>query len=696
MLTLNTLLHYIAAGCCLGVAVFALVRDCRSFVHRIFALGMVLLALESFFNGRCAQVIIPDAAIRWQHWRFVAATTWPGVWLLFSLSFGREDFRALILKYKWAILSCFLLPLIFVSLLWTNFFRGDPIRIPNGWGFGLDWSGYGFHLCFLLVLVMILMMLEKTLRASKGRKRWQVKFMVLGMGGFFASRIFTGSYALIFHAVDLEFDVINAATLLAANLLIVIAMLRNGVLQVDIYMSQKMLYNSITVMVVGVYFLALGISSKIMTPFLSFPLVALFVFLSLLGLLMVLLSDRVRVTIKRLISRHFRRPMYDYRNVWMAFTARTVSLVQEKAFCEEVVKMISQLFDILSVSIWIGDNRGHDLRCAGSTVVSDSRNENPKRLPKVSWDLTPLLDQRQPVIDLEESDAMSRLGFGASHGVFFTEARIRYLVPLKAGDDVLGFISLDDRVRGQPLSFEESDLLRTIADHAAAGLLNLKLSEHLRQAREMQAFQTLAAFFVHDLKNLASKLSMTLENLPVHFDNPAFRDDALRLMSQSVDQINAMCGRLSVLREKLDIHLVQTDLNQVVTSTLSGFNGPVAGYLVQKLDPLPKILADPEQIQKVVFNLILNAGDAVGHDGEIVVTTGTQDGWVEITVSDNGCGISREFMDHFLFRPFKTTKPNGTGIGLFQSKMIVEAHNGRIEVESRKGEGSTFRVLLPV
>jgi putative PEP-CTERM system histidine kinase len=358
--------------------------------------------------------------------------------------------------------------------------------------------------------------------------------------------------------------------------------------------------------------------------------------------------------------------------------------------------MISQLFDILSVSIWIGDNRGHDLRCAGSTVVSDSRNENPKRLPKVSWDLTPLLDQRQPVIDLEESDAMSRLGFGASHGVFFTEARIRYLVPLKAGDVVLGFFSLDDRVRGQPLSFEESDLLRTIADHAAAGLLNLKLSEHLRQAREMQAFQTLAAFFVHDLKNLASKLSMTLENLPVHFDNPAFRDDALRLMSQSVDQINAMCGRLSVLREKLDIHLVQTDLNQVVTSTLSGFNGPVAGYLVQKLDPLPKILADPEQIQKVVFNLILNAGDAVGHDGEIVVTTGTQDGWVEITVSDNGCGISREFMDHFLFRPFKTTKPNGTGIGLFQSKMIVEAHNGRIEVESRKGEGSTFRVLLPV
>jgi hypothetical protein len=69
---------------------------------------------------------------------------------------------------------------------------------------------------------------------------------------------------------------------------------------------------------------------------------------------------------------------------------------------------------------------------------------------------------------------------------------------------------------------------------------------------------------------------------------------------------------------------------------------------------------------------------------------------VELSVKDNGCGMSKEFVEQSLFRPFKTTKATGTGIGLFQSKMIVEAHNGRMEVESREGEGSTFRVLLPV
>ena len=82
--------------------------------------------------------------------------------------------------------------------------------------------------------------------------------------------------------------------------------------------------------------------------------------------------------------------------------------------------------------------------------------------------------------------------------------------------------------------------------------------------------------------------------------------------------------------------------------------------------------------------------------GRSGVTTGTRNGWAELTVKDNGCGMSHEFMDHCLFRPFRTTKPKGTGIGLFQSKMIVEAHKGLLEVESREGQGSTFRVLLPV
>ena len=69
--------------------------------------------------------------------------------------------------------------------------------------------------------------------------------------------------------------------------------------------------------------------------------------------------------------------------------------------------------------------------------------------------------------------------------------------------------------------------------------------------------------------------------------------------------------------------------------------------------------------------------------------------WAVISVKDNGCGVTREFMTQSLFQPFQTTKSDGLGIGLFHTKMLVEAHQGRIEVESEEGVGTTFRVLLP-
>jgi signal transduction histidine kinase len=120
--------------------------------------------------------------------------------------------------------------------------------------------------------------------------------------------------------------------------------------------------------------------------------------------------------------------------------------------------------------------------------------------------------------------------------------------------------------------------------------------------------------------------------------------------------------------------------------------------LIQDLTPLPRVPLDLEQISKVLTNLVLNANEALTPektDGEIRVATRRMNGWVELSVSDNGAGMSREMIDNSLFLPFKTTKKQGMGIGLFQSKMIVEAHHGRFEVESEEGKGATFRVLLP-
>jgi putative PEP-CTERM system histidine kinase len=234
-----------------------------------------------------------------------------------------------------------------------------------------------------------------------------------------------------------------------------------------------------------------------------------------------------------------------------------------------------------------------------------------------------------------------------------------------------------------------------VAEHAAASLLNLQLSQRLLQAKELESFQKMAAFFVHDLKNAASTLSLMLKNLPVHFDDPEFRQDALRGIGKTVTRINELTGRLNTLRHELKLNLVEADVNELVRTAVAAVQlGPDVERLEQ-LEEVPRIRLDREQIGKVLLNLLLNAGEAMEGRGELRVGTGKSEGWLVISVADTGCGMSADFLNRSLFRPFQTTKKTGLGIGMFQCKAIVEAHGGRIAVTSEPGAGSVFQVFLP-
>src|SRR5205814_2811076 len=117
----------------------------------------------------------------------------------------------------------------------------------------------------------------------------------------------------------------------------------------------------------------------------------------------------------------------------------------------------------------------------------------------------------------------------------------------------------------------------------------------LMLAKEMEAFQTMSAFFVHDLKNAASGLNLMLENLPVHFDDPAFREDALRGIGNTVNRINHLIERLSVLRHRLELKPVESDLNELVTEALEIFQNAPEVKLEKELHPLSTDVADREQ-----------------------------------------------------------------------------------------------------
>ena len=692
---------YAVAAATAGIAALALWRDRQAFVNRIFALGMALFAIEAVLTGLVFHTPSLEDFLFWQRMRFTASSFLPAVWLAFSVSFARANYAEQVSKWKWLLILSFVLP---VSLTLFNFGESFALvilapRDASTYFIRIGRSGYYWHLLWVVLSVVILMNLERTFRHATGHMRWQTKFMFLGIGGIFAVHIFTDSQALLFKGVDTDMVAVNLGALLVADILVVRSLFRGRPLSVSIQLSHQFLYNSLTMLIVGIYFIAIGAlawASLRLEWIRNFHITIFLVFILIVGLAAVLLSDRLRLKRKRFISRHLKRPLYDYQKIWNDFTGRTAQVTDVREFCGVIVKMVSETLEILAVSIWLVDEKEESLSFGGSTVFTAAQAGEMKLLERGGAALIRAMADQEMPVDLEgrEDDWVSDLR--QTYELETKESRIRYCVPLNVAGRLIGIMTLSEKVYYQPLSFEESELVRTIADQTAAGLMNITLSERLRQAREQEAFQTMSAFFMHDLKNLASKLSLVTQNLPVHMDNPEFRADALRTLSQSVTKINGMSSRLSMLSQKLVLNFNDTDLNELVEESVADLKG--YGKAPVSLNPgtVPVLSTDREQLRKVLENLLMNACDAVGRDGRVTVETGRHDNWAEIAVWDTGCGMAREFMEKNLFRPFQTTKKQGMGIGLYHCKTIVEAHGGRIQVESEEGKGSVFKVLLPI
>lgn len=672
----------------------------------MFAAGMLALAADGVLTALSLRAAVVQEALLWQRLRLGVGGFIPPFWLLFSLGFAREDYKDHFRRFRWLLVLVLCVPFVFGVIFNGSLFEEAGLTDSSKWVIRLGWSGYLLHVFILLASVAVLVSLERTFRASQGHMRWQIKFLVLGLGSLFAVRLYTGSQEILFRSVDTGLQVVNLATLIVAGALMTRSLFRLRLLNLSFYPSHAALYGSFTIVLAGIYFILIGILANLVRYVgggQTFAIQVFVVFLACIGLSVVLLSDRLRHRLRYLISVHLKRPRYDYRKQWVQFTEKTSSLIDVKDLCMTVAKMVSDTLEVLSVTVWLLDEREQRLRPIGSTVFSETGIGH--RIPEVAERriVQALLGKESSIhfrgdipVDLDDEKIpwVSELKGLLSDSI--QEARVRYLVALSAGGRVLGLMTLGERVGYDPFSFEEFDLLKTIADQTAASLLNLRLSEDLRKAKELEAFQSLSAFMIHDLKNLASSISLTTENLAVHYENPEFRKEALTVLSQSVGKIKALCNRLSLLSQKLELRRTEADLNEIVKAAIRAMTPSVKVELVQDLQPLPPLLLDGEQITKVVSNLVLNACEATPDGGRVNVTTRSKNGWAVLEVRDNGCGMSKEFVEQSLFRPFRTTKKGGMGIGLYHSKMIVESHHGRMEVESEEGKGSRFSVFLPL
>lgn len=676
----------------------ALLRRKHKMAHYAAGLGSLALAVESLCTAMTASAP-PLQMVRLQELRLVCGSLVPGAWLWFSLAYARGNAVEFLRRWGWTLAAVFICPLLALAIFGRELISGmGRGGLTDSWVFGVGAGGFIHAIIVLAADILVIMNLERTYRAAVGTVRWRVKFMLMGVGLLFAVRIFVASETIIFRSMDLALEQLISGSAIILVLFGVRSYLRSDQAEVQVYPSRSVLQGSFTIVFAGVYLMVVGGLTRLLASLGGNKLYgweAIVVLLALALLVTLLQSDRLRVRLERFLSRHFERPLYDYRTVWRRYIEITAAQTDRAETYRALVKLTADVFQCLSVALWLVDESKQRATLAASTFLSESKARELMLSPEQAAVVFAHFHRWPEPADIEHSGEEYAFLLRQMHPSEFPTREHRAAAPLMVRGELVGMLVLGDRIGGIALATQDFDMLRCVSEHATASLLNLNLTETVLQAKQLEAFQTMAAFFVHDLKNAASTLSLTLKNLPVHFEDISFREDALRGLAKSAGHINNLVGRLSSLRQQLNIQPARHDLNQVLTSALASLEVEPEFEVVKHFAPQCEAWIDREQIAKVATNLVLNAKEAMGGKGRIEVSTLREGGWVTLVVEDHGCGMSPEYIERSLFRPFQTTKKYGLGIGVFQSKMIVELHGGRIAVASVPGVGTTFRVYLP-
>jgi putative PEP-CTERM system histidine kinase len=698
---LFTFLPFAAATFSLFLAIVGVLRKKPSPATWCFFGGMAVLAIDSVLTGLSLRAAELSDVLRWLTLGLVAKSLLPGAWLGFSLTYSRGDYRESLARW--------VMPLAIITLLPIGLslgFREQLLQVvpadPTGQFLQLRFGSVAkvLNVVLLVAFVLVLMNLERTFRAAVGTMRWRIKFVVLGLTVIFGAHFYVRSQAILFSAHEIALSGVESSALLIGCVLLTLAYARTGFSEIDVYPSRAVLRSSVTVLIVGAYLFIVGVLAQVVRRFggaEGFQLQSFVVLLGTAGLAMLLLSDRLRQHTHAFVGRHFRKAQHDSVRVWTEMSRRLAKAVDQAGLCAGAARLLVETFEVLSVTVWLQDELGEQLFAGASTARQPGEAAVGSPRLTASRSVAAGLRTRKLPFDLDEVNEPWAEELRHLNPVAFAEkGGHRWCVPLVVGEHRLGVLVLADRVNAADYTVEELELLQCIAGQMTSGLLDLGLASEVARARELEAFRTMSAFFVHDLKNAAASLNLMLKNLSVHFDDPAFREDALRGVGNTARRIDEMIARLSALRERPDFKPVETDLNDLVGEAIDQLETMPKAELTTELGTVPTIRADREQIRSVVTNLLLNARDALGPGGRILVRTEHRAGRVTLSVADSGCGMSSAFVKDSLFRPFQSTKKNGLGIGMYQSRMIVEAHGGSIQVESETDRGTTFRVSLPV
>ncbi len=543
-----------------------------------------------------------------------------------------------------------------------------------------------------------LVLLEQLYRNSNASGRWAMRYLYLGVGGLFIYDLFLYSQGLLLGGISADIWAARGFVMALTVPFIAIAARRNPEWSLQVFVSRDIVFYATSVFSVGVYLLLTAAGGYLVQLFGGSwgALGQIVFFAAALGLLGVLVgSTALRKKLRVFLVKHFYRNKYDYREEWLRFIQTLSNDAAGETPPVTSVRAVAQIIGSPRAALLLcGDRPGRWEVEAVWPVGAEPPGESSQRMADDS--LQAFLESEQWVVDLLEHEANPQqqetlklpAWISASHSW-------RLIVPVLLGDRLLGMLLLANPPDGFELTFEDRDLLKTVARHIATHLSQYKAEERLAEDRQFAAYSKLASFVMHDLKNATAQLELVVVNAQRHKDNPEFVDDAIETVAGTVRRISQLIAQLQ--EGERDGSSSVLDLRQVLAAALDR---------VRSKDPVPSLqvegaalsaVAHRERLVAVLEHLIRNAQDAATVAGKVIVTVRRNGGdHVVVEICDNGPGMNSEFVRDRLFKPFDSTKGSrGMGIGAYQAREYIRSIAGWLEVESTPGRGTTVRVLIP-
>jgi putative PEP-CTERM system histidine kinase len=268
------------------------------------------------------------------------------------------------------------------------------------------------------------------------------------------------------------------------------------------------------------------------------------------------------------------------------------------------------------------------------------------------------------------------------------------LIPLRYQNSIAGLVLVMKPRAPRKLDWEDDSLLRLVAAQLAVYLVQEEIAEALADARQLESLSKRSAFIIHDLKNAIGQLSLLVSNAEKFGRDPEFQEDMAITLRHSVKKLQELLARLKNVELPSDSPSQGTNLDTLVSEFVA--DKTRLGIRLVACAPSTNIsVLNPDAIRTVLEHVVSNAVDASPANATVELRIQAGEREVSIDVADKGEGMSPEFVAKELFRPLRSTKQGGLGIGAYQAREMMRGIGGDIRVQSRVGQGTTVTLTIP-